>query len=98
MKFSSRYRVQPPARGESSVSLFHLESSRDESQRKSIVAFAADGLNGRCAHAWFGSDDLVEAPHSAHARISAGGIRQCAFAHDVVRDDEAADARELECP
>ncbi len=65
---------------------------------KTVVTFAADGLDHGGADTFFRGENIQEAAHALYIQIFAGRIRHRAFAHDVVHDDDAAAPRQFECP
>src|SRR4051812_11285541 len=73
-------------------------SREHDRQRKAIVTLAANRLNRRRRHTRLPGEHLVEPANPAHAGVDAGGVKDFAAAHDVVRDDHGARAGEAQRP
>ena len=70
----------------------------DQRHSEAVIAFNADRLNGRHAHSRLCGDQCIEVSDSLDMRVATVLIDQRAFAHHVVHDDQAAEARELQRP
>src|ERR1700690_2865460 len=68
----------------------------DEREREPVVALEADRLDRGRADAGRAREQLVEATHAERARVLTVGVDERAVAYDVVGDDHAAGARQLE--
>src|SRR6202049_5390257 len=70
----------------------------DYDQGEAVVAFAADGLDGRGGDAGFGSEQFIEAANTLNDRSAARGVYHGAVSDHVVNDDHGPATRKFERP
>ena len=85
--------IAPPGEGESRES-----SGKYPHQRQAIIALAADGLDGGRCDVGHSCYPFVKLTDTLHTDVLAAAVNHCTFTDDVIHNDEAAGAGQLERP